>query len=208
MAENDCFAKRTRRWFESVDRRTNKTVNAAMIWENSVQWVSECERRWMREADHDTTSTTGCVQRSCPSASAPAENTSPWCSLPSLQLSPLWWSNTCRYVAAYVYDSDNDFNLWPWPWPWVWGFVFLAFNILALTWITKPDDTSIFVYFSIFCTNAFLYPFGSSVAACIFSGWSAYENLTELRCLTRCWNYLFSGSATRCADKLHRKKPN
>jgi len=42
--------------------------------------------------------------------------------------------------------------------------------------------------------------FGFS-GACIFSDWSAYNNLTELGYLTRCLNSLFSGNATSRNDK-------
>ena len=63
------------------------------------------------------------------------------------------------------------------------------------------------MYFSILCNKAYLCSsdFGSS-AACIFSRWSAYKNLTELGSLTRFWNYWFFGSATHRSDKLHCKK--
>ena len=76
----------------------------------------------------------------------------------------------------------------------------VAFNILALTCTRSHDN-------SILCSKAFLCScvIGSS-GACTFSGWSAYKNVTELGSLTRCWNHLFSGSATCRTDKLRLKK--
>jgi len=72
---------------------------------------------------------------------------------------------------------------------------------MASTWITRPHvvDKSILCNKGCLCSCEF----GSS-GACIFCVWSAYRNLTELGCLTRCWNHLFSGSATRRTDQLHR----
>jgi len=68
----------------------------------------------------------------------------------------------------------------------------LAFNILALTWIAWPHDSSILVFcvLKLVCT-----PVSSAPLERVFSRGKLHQNINELELgcltLTRCWNHLF-----------------